>query len=86
MGDYPWGLGKDRRILTRYHSKEWMDYVISHQKPRFGEKNGHCKLSKEQVEFIRRDRDHTGPYLAKMFGVTKAHIYRIQKNRTRRRG
>lgn len=60
--------------------------VVPSQKPRYGEKNGHHKLTAEQVEEIRKDKDHTGPYLAKLYGVQKAQIYRIQKGKSRRRG
>jgi len=87
MPEYKFGLGRDRRILTRYHSAEWMRHVVvPAQKPRYGEKNGHCKLSEAQVKEIRADHVHTGVELAKRFGVTKAHIYRIQKRKSRRRG
>ena len=86
MPEYKFGLGKDRRLLTRYHTKAWMDYVVSCQKPRYGEKNGYCKLSAAQVKEIRSDHVHTGVELAKQFGVTKAHIYRIKKRKSRKRG
>lgn len=87
MTEYPWGLGKDRRVLSRVHSKEWLEaVVIPAQKPRYGSKNGHCKLTEEQVKAIKADKDHTGPYLAKLYGVQKAQIYRIQKGKSRKRG
>lgn len=87
MPEYKFGLGKDRRILTRYHTTEWMRYVVvPAQKPRFGENNGHHKLTVEQVQAIKMDKEHTGPYLAKLYGVGKAQIYRIQKGKSRRRG
>lgn len=83
--EYKFGLGRDRRELSYVHTKEFMrSVVIPAQKIRRGEANGNCKLSDEQIAEIRTDKTHTGPYLAKLYGVTKAHIYRIQKWRSRK--
>ena len=87
MSEYLFGLGKDRRELGRSSSAEFMRNVVTpQQKPRYGEKNGNCKLSASDITAIKADREHTGPFLAKQYHVTKAHIYRIQKYRSRRKG
>lgn len=82
--EYKYGLGRDRRVLGYSSSKEWMRLVVTpKQKVRRGMANGNCKLTDEQIFYIREHKEQTGPFLAKMFGITKAHVYRIQKRRTR---
>lgn len=61
-------------------------FKIPKIKIRHGESNVNCKLRFDQVEAIRKDKFHTGPWLANFYGITKAHVYRIQKRKTRKHG
>lgn len=50
-----------------------------------GEKSGVCKISKEQIEFIKKD-PRKQIEIAREYGLSKSHVSMIKNYKTRREG
>lgn len=83
-----YGTGNKRRIEQRIKNGN----NKGSKKPRnIGEQNPNCKLSAEQIKYIRKnyirnDKTFGGVPLSKKFGVGKSYIYRIISNMRRIKG
>lgn len=83
--EYPFGLGRDRRVLSRYQTREWCRHIASLKHNftgRAGELNSNSKLTEHDVLMIRIPKEmprRLARVFSEQLGVAIAYIYQLRK-------
>lgn len=82
--EYPYGLGRDRRELSYYQSKDWMDKIKCIKKKfpdRKGEKSTHSRLNNALVFWIRSCTASSREIICAATQISERHWYDIRAKR-----